>query len=164
MVGDTQGSHTALWGPQGECGHHHGPETPCLVLAQGSSSDKDRAGAGGAAGTLCTTLFSPPSLHPRQTHAMEANHMPPQRSSPFICTNPLICRPSSSSPQRSSDKSRRGAENCTAAACPVQRGQRRLPQRSHHPRAPRRCTGESGQQRGQAGGPCPHLPNGDQKE
>lgn len=113
---------------------------------------------------LCMILFSPPSLHPRQTHAMEANHMPPQRSSPFICTNPLICRPSSSSPQRSSDKSRRGAENCTAAACPVQRGQRRLPQRSHHPRAPRRCTGESGQQRGQAGGPCPHLPNGDQKE
>lgn len=76
------------WGPQGECGHHHGPETPCLVLAQGSSSDKDRAGAGGAAGTLCTTLFSPPSLHPRQTHAMEANHMPPQRSSPLSALIP----------------------------------------------------------------------------
>lgn len=169
LVGDTWGSRTALWGPQGERGHQHGPGTLCLVLAQGSSSDsEDRAGAGGAAGTPCVTLFSPPSSYPRQTQAMEANHMPHQRGSPFICPNPrrrgLFADPAHLPLKEAATKVDTGPKTASLQPAPSSKGSARLPQGSHHPWAPRGCGGESRQQRVQARGPCPHLPNGDQKE
>lgn len=111
-------------------GHRWGDPSP--ALASGSSSNGiGIARVGRAAGTSCTASFpSPPKLVALPDPGW-GGKLATSAQFPFIWANPqapgLICRLSSSSPQRSSNKSQRGAENCIVAACPSQQGQLSAP-------------------------------------
>lgn len=59
---------------------------PCAGAGRQQRQGQSR-GRWGCRDSVHDFVFSP-SLHPRQSQAMEADHMPPQRSSPFICPNP----------------------------------------------------------------------------
>lgn len=77
-------------------------------------------------GTMHTASLSPPEFIALTRPGRQINHI-----IAFIWANlwawGLICRLSLFSPQRSSDKSPCGAENCTVAACSKQQGQRSAP-------------------------------------
>lgn len=99
---------------------------PHAALALGSSSNgTGRAGPREAAGTMCAASFSPPKLIALPDPG-QGGESATSAQFPFVWANPrapgLICRFSSSSPQRSGDKSQHGAANCVVAACPIQQG------------------------------------------
>lgn len=124
-------SQAALWryGESTAMGTGWGDPSPALALGS-SSNGTGRAGAGRAAGTMCTASFSLPELVVLPDPG-RGGKSATSAQFPFIWANPWalgpICRLSLSSPQRSSDKSQHRAEKCIVAACPIQQGQRSAP-------------------------------------
>lgn len=105
---------------------------PSPALALGSSSNgTGRAGAGRAAGTMCTASFSLPELVVLPDPG-RGGKLATSAQFPFIWANPWalgpICRLSLSSPQRSSDKKvNTGLKSASLQPAPSSKGSAQLP-------------------------------------